>query len=62
MTEQRGKQLVIIPATQTDESQALAEAAKTLTALETEDDADFNAEVFEREFAKAQAKSGNQNS
>lgn len=47
---------------QIDESQALAEAARTLTALETEDDADFNAEVFEREFAQAQAKSNDQNS
>ena len=47
---------------QIDESQALAEAAKTLTALETEDDAGFDAEVFEREFSQAQAKHGNQNS
>ena len=57
------------------ESQALEQAAKTLTELEsnqptqaqetaqwietsltTDDDADFNAEAFEREFAKAQAK------
>lgn len=46
----------------TDESQALAEAAKTLTALETEDDADFNAEVFESEFSQAQATSNDQTS
>ncbi len=60
------------------ESQALAQAAKTLTELESahpilaaetapwveasltaDDDADFNAEEFEREFAKAQAKAQN---
>jgi hypothetical protein len=40
--------------TQADENQTLAEAAKTLTVLETEDDTDFNAEVFECEFAEAQ--------
>jgi antitoxin component of RelBE/YafQ-DinJ toxin-antitoxin module len=39
---------------QADENQTLADAAKTLTALETEDDKDFNAEAFEREFAQAQ--------
>ncbi|WP_029525179.1 hypothetical protein [Polaromonas glacialis] len=42
--------------TQTSESQALEEAAKTLTALESEGDAPFNAEVFESEFTKAQAQ------
>ena len=60
------------------ESLALAQAAKTLTELEsghplltaetaqwvespltTDDDADFNAEAFEREFAIAQAKAQN---
>jgi hypothetical protein len=41
------------------ESQALAEAAKTLTALETEkneDDTAFDAETFECEFAQAEMK------
>jgi hypothetical protein len=41
---------------QTSESQALEKAAKTLTALESEGDAPFNAEVFESEFAKAQSQ------
>ena len=60
------------------ESLALAQAAKTLTEMEsgrsalaaetaqwvessltTDDDADFNAEEFEREFAKAQAQAKN---
>ncbi|MEO7401892.1 MAG: hypothetical protein ABIV07_14195 [Polaromonas sp.] len=40
----------------TGESQTLEEAAKTLAALESEGDAPFNAEVFESEFAKAQAQ------
>jgi hypothetical protein len=43
---------------QANESQALTEAAKTLTALETEnkeDDTAFNAEEFERVFAQAQS-------
>lgn len=41
---------------QTDESQALTEAAKTLTTLETENkenDTDVNPEAFEREFSQA---------
>ena len=41
---------------QTGESQALEEAARTLTDLESEGYAPFNAEVFESGFAKAQAK------
>ena len=42
--------------TLTGESQALEEAAKTLTALESKGDAPFNAEVFESKFVKAQAQ------
>jgi hypothetical protein len=43
---------------QASESQALAETAKTLTALETEnneDDTAFDTETFEREFAQSQS-------
>ena len=50
------------PATHASESQSLAEAARTLTARETADDTAFDAELFESEFAKAQATSGKRTS
>jgi hypothetical protein len=65
-SRQRSRFLLNLLRTELDrESQALAAAAKTLTAQEsaqwveapltTDDDADFDAETFEREFAQAQA-------
>ena len=39
-----------------DQSDALAQAAMTLNALEKHDDSQFNAETFEQELAEAQSK------
>ena len=39
-----------------DQSDALAQAAMTLNALEKHDDSEFNAETFEQELAEAQSK------
>ena len=79
-SRQRSRFLLNLLRTELDrESQALAEAAKTLTAQEaeqaglaaesaqwveasltTDDDVDFNAETFEREFAQAQQEAKNE--
>lgn len=78
-SRQRSRFLLNLLRTELDrESQALAEAAKTLTVQEaeqsglaaesaqwveapltTEDDADFDAQTFEREFAQAQQEAKN---
>jgi hypothetical protein len=39
-----------------DQSDALAQAAITLNAVEKDDDSEFNAETFEQELAEAQSK------